>query len=233
MEIPILWKDPDLLVVNKPPGLLSIQDGYHSDLPHLYGLLRAAHGPLWIVHRLDKDTSGIILFARSAEAHRSLNQQFEHRQTHKEYHALSCGSPDWDEQEINLPLRTNGDRKHRTVVDRQNGKPAQTDVFIMQRYPADHPGYALIKALPLSGYTHQVRAHLAAVGLPLVGDPLYKSLIPTNPAVSLPNPPIQRTALHAFQISFLHPGSGKPLVLQAPYPHDFQDALKFLEALGE
>lgn len=228
-NLPILWEDASLVAVNKPAGLRTIPDGYDRTLPYLGGLLEARYGKVWTVHRLDKDTSGVILFARSAEAHRALNEQFEQRKTHKEYHTIVVGEPEWNEITISLPLRVDGDRKHRTVIDHQSGKPAETDARVLQNLP----GLTLLAALPHSGYTHQIRAHLAAIGLPLLADPLYKSLKPETEAMRSAREmarrlPIQRTALHAYQITFQHPVSGETLVISAPYPADFASTIETL-----
>jgi RluA family pseudouridine synthase len=174
MDYQVVLEDEALLVINKPPGLLSIPDGYDPSLPHLAGLLQERYGRVWVVHRLDKDTSGVMLFARSADAHRALNQQFEERKTRKEYHAVCVGMPEWETLSITLPLRVNGDRRHRTVIDHQTGKPAETDAAVLQRLGV----FTLVSALPHTGYTHQIRTHLAAMALPILDDPLYIILEP-------------------------------------------------------
>ena len=225
----LLYTDDALVVVNKPPGLRVIPDGYNPDLPHLSGLLQSALGRVWVVHRLDKETSGVILFARDAEAHRELNRQFEKREVHKAYHAICVGMPEWQATVIALPLRMDGDRRHRTLIDHQAGKPAETSVEVIQPLGV----FTLLKALPHSGYTHQIRAHLAAVDLPILADPLYRSLQPetqTGQQASriAGNLPIQRSALHANTITFTHPASREEVHFDAPYPADFAESIRVL-----
>jgi tRNA pseudouridine32 synthase / 23S rRNA pseudouridine746 synthase len=221
-QIDLLWCDEVLLAVNKPAGLLTIPDGYNPTLPHLAGLLEAQFGRIWVVHRLDKDTSGVILFARNADVHRELNVQFANRETCKTYHAIVVGEPGWQETEVCLPLTVNGDRGHRTIIDPRQGKSAETHLSVLERYV----GFSLVIAEPHTGYTHQIRAHLAAIGLPILRDPLYRSLRPLTPAQIqaariMDHLPIRRTALHAFRLSFTHPITHLRQEIEAPEPEDF------------
>ncbi len=222
MNLDILWSDENILAINKPAGLLSIQDGYRPELPCAVNLLKENQGQLWVVHRLDKETSGILLFARNARAHKFLNEQFQRRQVQKIYHAFIIGSPNWEHQEINLPLKVDGDRQHRTRVNLPGGKPAQTDIIVISRFP----GYSFVEARPHSGYTHQIRAHLSAIGFPILSDPLYDRNSFLHQHI------LSRLGLHAFQISFMEMDSVTPLILTAPYPHEFQDALSRLSQLN-
>jgi RluA family pseudouridine synthase len=215
MQVAVLFVDADLLVVDKPAGVPVLPDGYNPEAPYLKGLLQVDYGALWVVHRLDKETSGVLILARSAAAHRSLNIQFEKRQVAKVYHALVRGNPPWEVQTVRLPLALDGDRKHRTVIDPRHGKAAHTDLRCMERFPAA----ALVQATPHTGRTHQIRAHLAAIGLPILGDGLYGG----TPSEAMPI--IQRLALHALRLDFAHPASGQALSLQAPYSQDFDQAL--------
>lgn len=225
----LLSSDQDLLVVNKPAGLRVIPDGYQPDLPCLSRQLVNDFGPVWVVHRLDRDTSGLVVFARSADAHRKLNIEFAERRVRKEYLALILGQPDWAQKLINLPLKVNGDRQHRTLVDYQTGKPAQTEIGVQARYRL---GVSLVTAAPHSGYTHQIRVHLAAWGFPILNDPLYRALrspIDLRP-VSAATPSIQiksihRLALHAQSIRFTHPSTSQTVSFTAPLAEDFSAAL--------
>jgi tRNA pseudouridine32 synthase/23S rRNA pseudouridine746 synthase len=211
----LLWSDDSLLVVNKPSGMLTLPDGYDRTLPHLRSILEPRFGRLWIVHRLDRDTSGIIVLARSADAHRHLNTQFQEHRTSKRYHALVIGEPAWEEKTVSAPLLLDGDRRHRTVVDPVKGKPAITELQVLRRLG----GYSLVEASPLTGRAHQIRAHLKHVGCPILADPLYGD--PAHPCHAL----LPRLGLHALSLTLLHPISEESMTFQAPYPQDFATLL--------
>lgn len=208
----IIYQDNDLLVVNKPPGLLSVPDGYDPDLPHLRSVLEPLHGALWMVHRLDKDTSGLVILARNESSHRKLNALFRERNIDKVYHALVTPPPEFQNKTINLPLKPDADRKHRTRVNLKDGKEAHSILSVIKRF---HLG-VLMEIKILTGITHQIRAHLRSEDLLVFGETLYNASLPVQP---LPAP---RAMLHARQISFFHPESGESLRLSAPYPQDFR-----------
>jgi RluA family pseudouridine synthase len=214
-QLTVIFSDDDIVVVNKPAGLPTLPDGYDKAAPHLSLVLAPQFGKVWIAHRLDRGTSGVMVVARNAEAHRSLNMQFDGREVKKAYHALIAGEPPWKEYTAKFPLRADGDRKHRTVIDHGKGKPAVTHLRVLERSGA----YTLIEARPETGRTHQIRAHLAALRLPVIGDLLYGGAVAGE---SL----IERTALHAFSLAFRHPSTEQPLSFETPYPADFARALR-------
>ena len=207
------WSDDHLVVINKPAGLRSIPDGYHSGLPHVRAVLEPLLGRLWIVHRLDKNTSGLMLLARSAVAHRELNIQFDESKIFKLYHAVIEGHPSWSKQHITLPLLKDGDRRHRTVIDHQRGKRAQTNIKVLTKGDKR----TLVAAKPFTGRTHQIRAHLAAVGHPITGDRLY------GDADNIFNGCL---ALHAKKLGITHPITSRELQFEIPDPEDFKPLLR-------
>lgn len=222
----VIFQDNDLIVVNKPPGLLSAPDGYDPKLPHLKSILEPHYGPLWRVHRLDKETSGLIILARNQTSHRELNALFRNRQVDKVYHGLVTPAPDFQTKTIQLPLKPNADRKHRTRVEYHLGKPAHSIFKILKRFNLG----VLMEITILTGVTHQIRAHLRSLDLVLIGESLYNAGLPPQ---DLEAP---RAMLHAREIAFPHPISKKAMQFSAAYPEDFREVytkLRFTKAPDE
>jgi RluA family pseudouridine synthase len=241
-SIPVLFSDDALLVVDKPAGLLSIPDRWDPDAPVASSELEKDWGRLFVVHRLDKDTSGVLIFGRSADAHRALSAAFEAREVKKAYRALVRGLPDWEETSCELPLKPDGDRLHRTIADAHRGKPSATFFSVMARYPggSGFGGAALVEAKPSTGRTHQIRVHLAALGHPCLCDPLYGDGDPLllsklkkrwkgDPYDE--RPLLSRAALHALSAEFAHPVTGAPLRFEADLPKDMRASIAQLEKL--
>jgi tRNA pseudouridine32 synthase/23S rRNA pseudouridine746 synthase len=225
-SIGILLQDEHLLVVDKPAGRLVIP-GRGTDERSLVEELSAVHGRLWVVHRLDRGTSGVLVFARSAAAHRTLNLAFDRGEPRKRYLALVSGTPP-AEQRIDVaiaPARRGRMRPARPGDER--GKPSVTVVRLVEAFPAHAWAgagtTALVEALPETGRTHQIRVHLAHVGHPLLVDPDYG---PEGPLADAEGRVlIERTPLHAERLELAHPASGAALVLRAPLPADLSAAL--------
>ena len=201
----IMHQQSDLLVLNKPAGLLS-QPGLGPELADSLISRVQAHWPqAQLVHRLDRDTSGLILVALTPELHRALGGMFAARQVHKRYVADVQGVPDAAEGVIELPIAKRQHRPPLYGVDAA-GKPCSTAWRVVQTAT----GVSRLVLEPRTGRSHQLRVHLQAVGHPILGDPLYGPMGCPGPAA--------RLHLHAAALSLVHPISAQPLVVEAPTP---------------
>jgi tRNA pseudouridine32 synthase/23S rRNA pseudouridine746 synthase len=230
--LPIVYEDETILICNKPSGLLSIKDGYDPDLPNAHGILGHQKSRLWIVHRLDKETSGLLLFAKTSQAHKDMNLQFEARNVKKKYHAITHGIPDWKEKDVDLPLRVNGDKLHRTIVDPHRGKPAHTCFKVL----SINDMHSYMDVNLGSGYTHQIRSHLAFMGYPILNDRLYMDyasrilhrLKRPMPAKQFPD----LFGLHAYSLRFDHPKDHQVMHITIEDPAPFQAYLRVFKRTG-
>ena len=213
----IIYEDRHLIVLDKPAGLSVLPDGWEKDSDYLVKRLEKQYEEVLIVHRLDKITSGVLVFARDTETHRALSIQFENHEARKTYHAIVEGNPKWEEKVAMHPLRANVGHKHRTMVDDKKGKPSETKFRVIKRFQEA----ALIEAKPLTGRTHQIRVHAYALGHPLVEDVLYGARDQYG---------ISRPMLHAQTLSFIHPATNERVKFSAPHPADFEEALKIIGA---
>lgn len=233
----VVYRDEYILVLNKASGLLVAADRWDPDASRLDTLatkeLCAEGERLFAVHRIDKDTSGLVIYALKDDVHRTLSMAFENREVEKTYHALVYGRPDWNETEVDIPLRADGDLKHRTIRDKKNGKPSQT----LFRYIGPCGPYSWIEARPVTGRTHQIRVHLLLSGLAIACDPLYGAGEPLYLSKIkrswrgdelAERPLLDRLALHAYKMGLAHPVTGEPMEFTAPYPRDLDTARKQL-----
>ncbi len=214
----VLYQDGDLLAVDKPAGWLVIP-GRGAPERTLREEAEALVGRVWVVHRLDRGTSGVLLFARTAAAHRALNLAFDRQAVSKRYLAIVRGAP--PEQRVTAALAPA--RRGRMRPARPNdprGKAAATYLRLLEAFPARPPlpALALVEAIPETGRTHQIRVHLAVAGSPLAVDPDYGEGDPLRDEAG--RVLVDRTPLHAARIEVDHPATGRRLVLDAPLPED-------------
>ena len=219
--ITLLAEDDDLLAVAKPAGMVAHPayrhpDGTLADFVFAYAA-RCGYSRPWLLHRLDRETSGVVLFARSERARRALVRQFEQRRVVKRYLAVVVGALP-DEGEIFAPLRRDPADRRRVIVA-EAGKPAHTRYRVL----AASDGFALALVEPLTGRTHQIRAHLAHLGAPLAGDALYGGASEATLAAG-----IGRALLHAWELGFRHPATSATAAIWAPIPSDMRAALSTL-----
>ncbi len=244
-EIAVLHEDADLLALNKPPGLLTSPDRYDPNRPNLMRLLHngiAAAKPwarerglqyLANAHRLDFETSGVLLLARNKPTLVRLADQFGANQPRKTYVALIPGTPPQPEWEVNAALSPHPTKLGLMRVDLKGGKKSLTRFSVREQFR----GYALVECRPLTGRTHQIRVHLKHGGHPICGDKLYggpplllshlKSHYSLKPGQS-ERPLIQSVALHAERLELPHPATGQPLRIAADWPKDLLVAVKYL-----
>ena len=243
-EIPldILFEDEHMVAINKPAGMV-----VHPAKGHWSGTLTAAlafhfqslssvGGPTrpGIVHRLDRETSGVIVVARTDQAHMHLAKQFEERSTTKEYFAISTGSPDRDADIIRQPIGVHPYQREKMAIraDHATSRDAETFYEVLERFGP----FAALKITPKTGRTHQIRVHLAHAGFPILCDRLYsgRSEITAGEinksATNRSEVLLDRVALHAQQLTIRHPATDEPMTFAAPLPADIQKALAFLRS---
>lgn len=222
IPLDIRYEDTDVVVVNKPRGmvvhpapgnrsgtLVNALLAHCGDLSGIGGVLRPG-----IVHRIDKDTSGLIMVAKNDAAHRSLAAQLKAHEVERRYLAVVHGNVSHDRGTIDAPIGRDPRFRQRMAVEHRNGKPAVTHFEVLERFSR-----ATYVACRLeTGRTHQIRVHMKHIAHPLVGDPLYSS---QSHRFS-----IQGQALHAETLGFIHPRTGKPIRLTAPLPEDMQRLIK-------
>jgi RluA family pseudouridine synthase len=218
VSLDVLHSDAHLAVVAKPPGRLVVP-GRGAPEQTIREEAEAVLGPLWVVHRLDRGTSGALLLARSADVHRSLCALFERHEVSKRYLAIVQGAVVGDLR-IDVPVAPGRKGRMRAGSDLPGARPSTTFVRPML---ALGRRATLVEAFPASGRTHQVRVHLAHAGHPLVVDPDYGSASPFTVPGS--EATLERTPLHAASLQFLHPVSGAPVRIEAHLPPDMQAVL--------
>jgi 23S rRNA pseudouridine1911/1915/1917 synthase len=234
-EIETIFEDEWIVVINKPANLLVLPDRYDQSIANLYHLLRNRYKDIFVVHRIDRETSGLIVFAKKEESHRGLSQQFQSRSVQKIYRAICTGEFSGETGTIDFQLAPSRNSKGKMKIDQQHGKEARTNFKVLERFD----DYSYIEAKPETGRTHQIRVHLSAINLPILGDSLYgredrfylSQIKPRYKLVGEEKPLLDRTALHASKILFLHPFSGQSVSLETDLPKDMKIVLKYLKQL--
>ncbi|WP_299955793.1 pseudouridine synthase [uncultured Roseobacter sp.] len=201
----ILHEDAEVLLVDKPAGLLSVPGKGPELADCLLTRVQAAFPDALLVHRLDRDTSGVMIFALTPHAQRHLGLQFEKRMTQKTYVARIWGVPTEKTGTVDLPLIVDWPNRPRQMVDLEKGKPAQTDWRVLK----DEGDTARVRLHPKTGRSHQLRVHMLALGHPILGDPFYA----TGPARDFP-----RLMLHSLELRFKHPQGGRSMKIRAAAP---------------
>jgi tRNA pseudouridine32 synthase/23S rRNA pseudouridine746 synthase len=202
----ILHQDDDLLFVDKPAGLLSVPGRGDTLSDCLIERLRVVFPDVLLVHRLDLDTSGVVVFALNAAAQGALGQQFEARKTRKHYVARVWGQVTENAGRVDLPLIVDWPNRPRQMVCPQTGKPAQTDWKLIRH---EDGNTCRLRLTPITGRTHQLRMHMQAMGYPILGDTLYAS----GAALEFP-----RLMLHAQSLRLNHPRTGHGMTISTPVP---------------
>jgi 23S rRNA pseudouridine1911/1915/1917 synthase len=244
IPLEILYDDEHLVAVNKPPGMVVHPAKGHwsgtlaSALAFRFGQLSGASGPArpGIVHRLDRDTSGVIVAAKTDQAHLGLARQFEERRVKKTYLAIVAGVPDRDRDVVALRIGSHPRHREKMAIRKTSAasRAAETWYEVLERFD----GFALLRVEPRTGRTHQIRVHLASVGLAVLCDRLYGGRARLTrgelmrPAQLDTDVLLARQALHAFRLALVHPISGKPLDFEAAMPDDMQRTLEALRRRG-
>ena len=226
IPLDVVYEDGDVIVVNKPVGLVVHPAPGHPDgtlvnalLYHCGTSLSGINGELrpGIVHRIDRDTSGLIIAAKNDRAHLALAAQLQDHSLARTYEAVAVGGLREDSGTVDAPIGRHPVDRKKMAVDRKNGREAITHWTVLARYP----GYTHVECRLETGRTHQIRVHLASIGHPLLGDTVY--------GAKKPVPGLAGQCLHARRLRFVHPATGEPVELECPLPGWFQEVLRKID----
>lgn len=228
IPLDVVYEDDDVIVINKPVGMVVHPAAGHPDgtlvnalLYHCGNSLSGINGQLrpGIVHRIDRDTSGLIIAAKNDAAHQFLAAQLQDHSLYREYEAVCVGSLKEDTGTVNAPIGRHPTDRKKMAVDYKNGREAVTHYTVLERYP----GYTYIQCRLETGRTHQIRVHMASIGHPLLGDVVY--------GAKKPYPGLAGQCLHARRLSFVHPRSGERMTVECPLPDHFIQVLTKLKKM--
>ena len=229
IPLDVVYEDEDVIVVNKPVGMVVHPAPGHPDgtlvnalLHHCGDSLSGINGELrpGIVHRIDRDTSGLIIAAKNDRAHLSLASQLQDHTLARTYAAVAVGGFKEDGGTVNAPIGRHPIDRKKMTIDRRNGREAVTHWAVLERYP----GYTLIECQLETGRTHQIRVHMASIGHPLLGDVVY--------GAKKPYPGLAGQCLHARKLKFIHPTTGQAVELECPLPDWFEAVLDKLRKMA-
>jgi 23S rRNA pseudouridine1911/1915/1917 synthase len=233
-ELRVLFADAWLIAIDKPAGLAVHPPGDRDFRGHtVAGLMRARFGDMpalggddrpGIVHRLDRDTTGVMVLARTDEAFHFLQAQFKARTAHKEYRCIAFGESRFESDWIERAIATDPTHGDRMTVVKEGGRESSTFYEVIERFT----GFTYFRCLPRTGRTHQIRVHMTSVGHSLVGDRLYRSRRLQHDELPAAAPDPGRQCLHAFRLQLPHPHTREPLEFEAPVPDDMQRLLRWL-----
>ena len=230
IPLDVVYEDGDVIVVNKPVGMVVHPAAGHPDgtlvnalLYHCGESLSGINGALrpGIVHRIDRDTSGLLIAAKNDFAHQALAEQLQDHSLYREYEAVCVGTLREDAGTVDAPIGRHPVERKKMAVDRKNGRPAVTHWQVLGRYP----GLTHLRCRLETGRTHQIRVHMAYIGHPLYGDTVYGSRKAA--------PDMTGQCLHAVSLTFRHPRTGEEITCSCPLPEDFQRLLEKLRRMGE
>ena len=224
----ILFEDTDFLAITKPPGISTLED--RAETTHMLSIAKDHHSNIQVCHRIDKDTSGVLVFAKHEDAYRHLSLQFQNREVAKTYHAIVHGQTNFEDTRMDVPLTI----KNQGIVkwDRKSGKESVTFFNTLQNFKS----FSLLECKPVTGRRHQIRIHLKFLQHSIVGDKMYDGSMvflsqikrKYKHAKDEEKPLIARMALHAKNINFKKMNED-PIQIEAPYPKDFLVLLKQLQ----
>ncbi len=226
MDLDILYEDEDVILINKPKGMVVHPAAGHVDdtlvnglLAHCQGQLSGINGVMrpGIVHRIDRDTTGVLVVCKNDMAHQNLAEQLKEHSINRIYRAIVCGVIKEDEGTVDAPIGRHPTERKKMSINEKNGRPAVTHYRVLQRFSR----YTYIECRLETGRTHQIRVHMASLHHPLLGDTVY------GPA-KCPVAHLQGQTLHAGVLGFVHPRSGQYMEFEAPLPAYFQELLEKL-----
>jgi 23S rRNA pseudouridine955/2504/2580 synthase/23S rRNA pseudouridine1911/1915/1917 synthase len=230
----IIAETEDYIAISKPSGMLTLPDRHDAELESLRGWMQQQFGKIWVIHRLDKDTSGMILFAKNEDAHKYYSKLFENREVKKIYQGIVIGKPVQDNGTIDAPI-TEHPSKNGTMVVFKKGKASHTNYSVLKSWNQ----FSLLEFDLLTGRTHQIRVHCKHLGNPIACDPFYgdgkpvllssiKKKFKLSKKEEDETPILNRLALHSFSLSFIDQ-KGKTTTLEAPLPKDIRALMQQMD----